>query len=91
MRFEIDIAPRLDYGRRKHETVVTENGAVFRGGDLALTLHAVREPGDARLAHGQIDDGDLRISLDLDAGQVRGLVLESASEGPPRELRVAEI
>ena len=29
MRFEVDIAPRFDYGRRAHRTDVTENGVVF--------------------------------------------------------------
>jgi GH15 family glucan-1,4-alpha-glucosidase len=37
-----------------------------------------------------VDEGDLRMSIDLEAGQVRGLVLESAADGPPREIRLAE-
>ncbi len=90
MTFEADIAPRFDYGRVKHETHVTEHGAVFVGGGLALTLHPVREPGDERLARGSLDDGDVHGLLPLTAGQVRGVVLESAAAGPPREIRVAE-
>jgi len=90
MSFEVDVAPRFDYGRRGHELNLTEHGAVFTSGGLSLTLHTVREPDDARLASVQTDQGDLRVSITLDAGQTRGVVLESAAEGPPREIRVAE-
>ena len=90
MSFEIDVAPRFDYGRKAHQIEVTENGAVFSTDALTLTLHAVREPDDARLAHAQIDEGDLRVTLDLTAGDVRGVVLESGTAGPPRAIRVAE-
>jgi GH15 family glucan-1,4-alpha-glucosidase len=90
MSFEVEVAPRFDYGRSRHRTEVTEHGAVFSTDALTLTLHAVREPDDERLAHLSIDEGDLRVSIDLKAGDVRGLVLESAAGGPPREIRVAE-
>lgn len=91
MTFEIDVAPRFDYGRHAHRTEATANGAVFRANSTALTLHVVREPGDGPKAHVRIEEEDLHASLDLVAGEVRGLVLESAAEGPPREMRVAEI
>jgi GH15 family glucan-1,4-alpha-glucosidase len=91
MRFEVEIAPRFDYGRGKHETRLTEEGVVFAGDDMTLTLHAVREPDDERLARGRIEDGDARLEIELTAGQVRGMVLESAADGPPREIRPAEI
>jgi GH15 family glucan-1,4-alpha-glucosidase len=90
MSFEVDIAPRFDYGRRPHQVELTEHGAVFTSDGQSLTLHAVREPQDERLAHVRMDDGDLRVSVTLEAGQTRGVVLESAAEGPPREIRVAE-
>jgi GH15 family glucan-1,4-alpha-glucosidase len=91
MRFEVDIAPRFDYGRRAHRTDVTESGVVFSTDTLTLTLHAVREPDDARLAQAQVDEGDVRATIDLVAGQVRGVMLESAADGPPREVRPAEV
>jgi GH15 family glucan-1,4-alpha-glucosidase len=90
MSFEIDIAPRFDYGRRAHRTELTEHGAVFSTDALTLTLHAVREPDDARLAHFRVEERDVRVAIDLKAGDVRGLVLESGADGPPREIRVAE-
>ncbi|SDM18788.1 glycoside hydrolase family 15 protein [Allokutzneria albata] len=90
MSFEIVVAPRFDYGRRQHRTYLTDNGAVFETDALTLTLHSVREPDDERLAQAQVENGDLIAFLDLTAGQLRGVVLESAAAGPPREIRVAE-
>jgi GH15 family glucan-1,4-alpha-glucosidase len=51
----------------------------------------VREPGDEQKARVTVEDDDLHASLDLEAGELRGLVLESAADGPPRVLRVPEI
>ena len=31
MTFDVDIAPRFDYGREQHETQLTDDGAVFEG------------------------------------------------------------
>jgi len=87
---EVDIAPRFDYGRKEHKTVLLEQGAVFRTDDLSLTLHAVRAPGDEQLAQIRVDGSDLHIDYSMTAGQVRGLVLESAADGPPREIGVDE-
>jgi GH15 family glucan-1,4-alpha-glucosidase len=91
MSFDIDVAPRFDYGRHAHRTEATENGVVFTANGSTLTLHVVREPDDEHKASVRIDDQDLHASLELVAGEVRGLVLESAAPGPPREIRVAEI
>jgi GH15 family glucan-1,4-alpha-glucosidase len=90
--FEVSIAPRFDYGRAEHQLTMTENGAVFTGGGTALTVHIVREPSDERL--GRIDTGnpsDITARISLRGGQVRGLLLETGSTGPPREIRPAEI
>ncbi|HEY4569911.1 MAG TPA: glycoside hydrolase family 15 protein [Kribbella sp.] len=84
--FEVDIAPRFDYGRKEHELELVGQGAVFSTDDVSLTLHAVREPGDERLAKVRVDGGDLHIEYEMTAGQSRGLVLESAADGPPREI-----
>jgi GH15 family glucan-1,4-alpha-glucosidase len=92
MTFDCDLAPRFDYGRATHEAEVSTNGAVFRSAAGAMTVHAVREPEDERLAHVQTSDaGDVHMSLTLRAGQTRGLVLETGDAGPPREIRVVEV
>jgi GH15 family glucan-1,4-alpha-glucosidase len=76
MRFVVDCAPRFDYGRQSHDLEVTEEGAVFRTAALELTLH-----GPAGLErHGD----DVRAAIDLQAGQMDGVILESAAQDPPR-------
>jgi GH15 family glucan-1,4-alpha-glucosidase len=93
MSFDIDVAPRFDYGRHPHRTELTPAGGVFSANGTALTVHLVREPDDERLARVVVDadDDDVHATLDLSAGDVRGLVIETAAEGPPREFRTAEI
>lgn len=90
MSFVAEMAPRFDYGRTAHRTDVTGHAAVFTTDALTLTLHAVREPGDPGPAEVRVHEGDVTASITLEAGQTRGLVLESACAGPPREIRTAE-
>ncbi|EOD64499.1 glycoside hydrolase family 15 protein [Amycolatopsis vancoresmycina] len=90
MTFDVVVAPRFDYGRRPHQAMLVANGAVFIARDTSLVLHAVREPGDEHLAETRIEGGDVHLRLTLDAGQVRGVVLETDSAEPPREIRVAD-
>src|SRR4029453_1925038 len=64
----------------------------FESNGSSVTLHLVREPDDVRLAVPRPDAGDsLHVSFPLEAGQVRGVIRETAAEGPPREVRVAEV
>jgi GH15 family glucan-1,4-alpha-glucosidase len=92
MGFEIDIAPRFDYGREVHETHVTEDGAVFQGPRTSMTVHLVREPDDERLGRVNVNDGgDVHVEVSLTAGQARGMVIETGAAGPVRAVRVAEV
>jgi GH15 family glucan-1,4-alpha-glucosidase len=91
MTFEIEVAPRFDYGRHPHRAELSADGVVFSSNGTTLTLHVVREPDDERKARVEMADQDLHVTLDLRAGEVRGVVLESAADGPPRQVRVAEI
>jgi len=91
MTFEIDIAPRFDYGRARHETRLAEDGVVFESSDNSLTVHLVKEPDDARLGHFQVDkDGDLHAQVELSAGQMRGVVMETGPAGAAQAVRVAD-
>jgi GH15 family glucan-1,4-alpha-glucosidase len=66
MAFDLDIAPRFDYGRRSHQLHLTEHGAAFVSEGAALTLNLVREPGDAPLAQTRASEaGDLHASFTL--------------------------
>lgn len=92
MTFEGVIAPRFDYGRRAHKVERVGPGAVFTCDGMTLTMHPVREPTDEQLAKIRvIEPADLGASITLEAGQVRGLVLETAAQGAPREIRLAEV
>jgi GH15 family glucan-1,4-alpha-glucosidase len=90
MTFEAELAPRFDYGRVRHETHPTEHGVVFKSDGLTLTMHAIRNPDDEHLLKIEPHDGAGRGSLTLQAGQLRGVMLETAADGPPREISVAE-
>jgi GH15 family glucan-1,4-alpha-glucosidase len=90
MTFDIDLAPRFDYGRMDHETTVGENGATFRADGVSLTLHAMRNPEDEHLARFEMVGKDVHGSVSLRAGQVRGVVLETGATGGPREVSVPE-
>lgn len=51
MTFEVDIAPRFDYGRQAHRLRITQHGAAFAAQDgTELTVHPIREPEDEQLA-----------------------------------------
>jgi GH15 family glucan-1,4-alpha-glucosidase len=89
--FDIEVAPRFDYGRHPHRAELSADGVVFTADGSTLTLHVVREPEDERKARVHVEDQDVHASLDLVAGEVRGVILESGVEGPPRQVRVAEV
>jgi GH15 family glucan-1,4-alpha-glucosidase len=90
--FDIDIAPRFDYGRAAHTAELTPHGAVFRSDKGPMTMHAVREPDDEHLVHAQTTDaGDIHLSLTLTAGQARGVILETGHAGPAHEVPVSEM
>jgi len=92
MTFALDIAPRFDYGREPHALQLTDAGAVFRGARTAMTAHLVREPDDQRLAYLVANGGgDLHVEIRLTAGQMRGLILQTDADTPPREIRIAEV
>ncbi|HEV2931292.1 MAG TPA: trehalase-like domain-containing protein, partial [Propionibacteriaceae bacterium] len=77
LRLVLDCAPRFDYGRQAHDLELTDQGAVFRTPALQLTLHG---PAGGLERHGD----DVHATIDLQAGQTDGVMLESAAQGPPR-------
>ena len=59
MTFDLEIAPRFDYGREPHETEVSEGGRLREEG-TTMAVHLVREPGDERWAAAPWMSGDVR-------------------------------
>jgi GH15 family glucan-1,4-alpha-glucosidase len=94
MRFVMDCQPRFDYGRRAHKTEITENGVTFEGDDgLELAVHVARRASisadeETRAEH---HDEGVRAVFTARAGQVGGVVLESAPDGPPRLLSTGDL
>jgi GH15 family glucan-1,4-alpha-glucosidase len=82
MRFNLDCAPRFDYGRQSHELRMTDNGAVFHTRDLTLTLHT-GVSGNVEPIHLERRKNDVSGRFTLRAGQVAGVILESGTEASP--------
>ncbi len=94
MRFVAECQPRFDYARATHKTEITPHGVAFHGDDgTELALHIVRRAGrtsenGVRVEHA--GDG-VRATVDVAAGEVGGVVLESAPASAPREIAPEEI
>jgi GH15 family glucan-1,4-alpha-glucosidase len=74
MSFVVDVAPRFDYARARHEVTLYPCGAVFRSPDLGLSLftHCPLEIVDGR---------DVRARIALRAGETATFVLERMDSG----------
>jgi GH15 family glucan-1,4-alpha-glucosidase len=73
MRFVVDIAPRFDYARARHEVELVPQGARFCSPVLDLSL-STRCPLE-------IVDGDVRARVTLRAGESIAFVLECVQSG----------
>src|SRR5262249_55944515 len=81
LRFEM--SPRFDYGRAEHTLHSTEHGFVFESGKSTLTLHS-SVPLERH-------ENDVVGTITLRAGEVGGVILESAAESAPRRLTAEEL
>ncbi|MCU1547453.1 MAG: glucoamylase, partial [Arthrobacter sp.] len=89
--FGIEVAPRFDYGRQTHHLSVSDDGAVFDAGETRLALSRICEEGDEQPSrHDATAEGDLHLSLSLEEGQMRGVVLETGPDVAPRMMRPAD-
>jgi GH15 family glucan-1,4-alpha-glucosidase len=78
MRFVVDVAPRFDYARARHQVARTPHGALF--GTPELTLHlSTRCPFDI------VGSGDVRARVSIQEGETATFVLECVEPGeaPP--------
>ena len=74
MRFAVDVAPRFDYARARHEVALTAHGALFRSAELDIGL-STRCPLEIA------DGSDVRARVALQAGETATFVLEHVEPG----------
>ena len=74
MHFAVDVAPRFDYARARHEVALTPHGAFFRAGQLELGL-STRCPLEI------VDGRDVRARIELHAGETVTFVLDHLERG----------
>jgi len=94
MRFVAECQPRFDYGRGTHKVEVLADGVAFHADDGSeVALHIARRPGVAAADAVQPEyQGDgVRAVIDLGAGEVGGIILESAPHGAPRQVLPDEV
>ena len=92
IEFDIEIAPRFDYGRQTHELSVSNDGATFTTSETTLAVSLIRNPEDKTLARRleSTETGDVRFSLSLEEGQMRGVALETGTSAVPSIIPVDE-
>ncbi|MGH9003985.1 MAG: trehalase-like domain-containing protein, partial [Acidimicrobiia bacterium] len=93
MEFVGECVPRFDYGRATHTTHVANRCVEFHSDSLTLRFSPVPPPEGPMVKEHDIHirDGGLYITARLSAGQVGGVVLESAPEGPAQPIPREEI
>ena len=74
MGFAVDVAPRFDYARARHEVALTSHGALFRSPGLTLSL-STRCPLEI------VNGGDVRARIAVRAGETATLVLDRVEPG----------
>jgi GH15 family glucan-1,4-alpha-glucosidase len=94
MTMVVDCQPRFDYGRQPHKTEITEHGVAFQGDDgTEVVLNVVRRPDIDPSEYVQVahKDEGVHTTVKVAAGQIGGVVLETAPDGPPRALAGPEV
>jgi GH15 family glucan-1,4-alpha-glucosidase len=74
MRFVVDLAPRFDYARARHEVALTPHGALLRSADLGLSL-STRSPLEI------VEGSDVRARITVRAGETATFVLDRVEPG----------
>ncbi|MBF6297940.1 glycoside hydrolase family 15 protein [Nocardia amamiensis] len=81
--FRLECEPRFDFARKLHELSLTSEGAVFRANGQDVVLHGAA--GVERAG----DDG-VRLDFSLEAGEIRGFLLETAASRAPQPVSHGE-
>ena len=93
MSFVAECAPAFDYGRAEHTAKVVNRCVEFRSGAAVLRVSPVPPPGEQLVRDEDIElnGSGLRVRATLSAGQVSGLVIETAPDEPARPIGHDEI
>ena len=83
MPFRLECEPRFDFARQTHELSITSEGALFQANGQEVVLHGAA--GAERSG-----DGDVRLDFTLQAGEVRGFMLETGATRAPQPMNPAE-
>jgi GH15 family glucan-1,4-alpha-glucosidase len=83
LSFRLECEPRFDFARQSHQLGLTSEGAVFHTDGQDLVLHGAA-------GAEQRGAGDVRLDFTLHAGEVRGFMLETASQRAPQQIDRAE-
>jgi GH15 family glucan-1,4-alpha-glucosidase len=76
MRMDVEIAPRLDYGRDRHRALAHPHGVRFDGSALTVTVHS-----DTEL---RIEDGDACGRFTIEEGQTVLFLLHTEARADPQ-------
>jgi GH15 family glucan-1,4-alpha-glucosidase len=76
MRFVVELAPRFDYARARHEVALSPRGALFRSPELRLSL-------STRWPLAIVDGRDVSAAIELRAGDTAAFVLERGEVPEP--------
>jgi GH15 family glucan-1,4-alpha-glucosidase len=85
MRFKFEIEPKFDYGRDLPDLEITGDGVMFRGRTMTMNMSAARREG--RLVRDediQRTEHGVHAFAILSEGDIGGVTLETAPEGPPK-------
>ncbi len=84
MKLAMKAKPRFDYGRKPHQTDISDHGAVFRSDGESLAINRIDVSGssvrDEEASIELVGEGDLHWARTFSAGQMAGLVLEYGAD-----------
>jgi GH15 family glucan-1,4-alpha-glucosidase len=76
MTFELEVQPRFDYGRERHDVEVHPHGVLFRAPSLSLALEGAISRALGAEGTANRLQGGIAATFELDAGRSAALVLE---------------
>jgi GH15 family glucan-1,4-alpha-glucosidase len=83
LTFRVECAPRFDYGRAKHRVSTARDGVVFESPGMTLTVHGA--PNAEQRENAAVT------TVEVNAGETRGVILESAADTAPRSVGADEL